>query len=114
MPMSASAMYHVDKLQPAAAATRYDFKTKLHKNPQIDAQIAVRLCAICSIYIMPKPIRRYFDRKYFNRRMRFLFAKLALCVPPFCHFAAVQCGYTRIKMAAHTRQAWRIKNASSD
>ena len=37
--------------------------------------------------------RRYFDRKYFNRRMRFLFAKLALCVPPFCHFAAVQCGY---------------------
>ena len=76
MPMSASAMYHVDKLQPAAAATRYDFKTKFQKNPQIDAQIAVRFCAICSIYIMPKPIRRYFDRKYFNRRMRFLFAKL--------------------------------------
>ena len=48
----------------------FDFKTKFHKNPQlattygqkapiaqyvrrIDAQIAVRFCAICSIYIMP-------------------------------------------------------------
>ena len=48
-----------------------DFKTKFHTNPQlattcgqeapiaqyvsrIDAQIAVRFCAMCSIYIMPK------------------------------------------------------------
>ena len=52
---------------------RYDSKTKFHKNPQlattygqkaqiaqyvrrIDAQIAVRFCAICSIYIMPKAL----------------------------------------------------------
>ena len=51
----------------------FDFKTKFHKNPQlattygqkapiaqyvrrIDAQIAVRFCAICSIYIMPKAL----------------------------------------------------------
>ena len=51
----------------------FDFKTTFHKNPQltttyrqkapiaqyvcrIDAQIAVRFCAICSIYIMPKAI----------------------------------------------------------
>ena len=51
----------------------FDFKTKFHKNPQlattygqkapiaqyvrrIDAQIAVRSCAICSIYIMPKAL----------------------------------------------------------
>ena len=53
------------------AVAGFDFKTKFHKNPQlattygqkapiaqyvrrIDAQIAVRFCAICSIYIMPK------------------------------------------------------------
>ena len=53
--------------------TGFDFKTKFHKNPQlattygqkapiaqyvrrIDAQIAVRFCAICSIYIMPKAL----------------------------------------------------------
>ena len=51
----------------------FDFKTKFHKNPQlattygqkvpiaqyvrgIYAQIAVRFCAICSIYIMPKAL----------------------------------------------------------
>ena len=55
------------------AVAGFDFKTKFHKNPQlattygqkapitqyvrrIDAQIAVRFCAICSIYIMPKAI----------------------------------------------------------
>ena len=51
----------------------FDFKTKFHKNPQlattygqkapiaqyvrrIYSQIAVRFCAICSIYIMPKAL----------------------------------------------------------
>ena len=51
----------------------FDFKTKFHTNPQlattcgqeapiaqyvsrVDAQIAVRFCAMCSIYIMPKAL----------------------------------------------------------
>ena len=38
--------------------------------------------------------------------------KLALCVPPFCHFATVQYGYAA--KWRHTPQACRIKNASSD
>ena len=41
------------------------------------------LCNMFDLY-HAQSSRRYFDRKYFNRRMRFLFAKLALCVPPFC------------------------------
>ena len=77
----------------------FDFKTKFHKNPQlattygqkapiaqyvrrIDAQIAVRSCAICSIYIMPKALGDISTVSILIRRC-FLFAKLALCVPPF-------------------------------
>ena len=71
------------------------------------------LCNMFDLY-HAQSSSRYFDRKYFNRRMRFLFAKLVLCVPPFyreyTHIAPRQ----NSKMAAHTRQAWRIKNTSSD
>ena len=119
----------------AVAVGRFDLilkvKTKFHKNPQlattygqkapialyvrrIDAQIAVRFCAICLIYIMPKALGDILTVSILIGGCVFLFAKLALCVPPFCreytHIAPRQNG----KMAAHTRQAWRIKNASSD
>ena len=57
------------RIRQVMGMARYDFKTKFHKNPQlattygqkgpiaqyvrrIDAQIAVRFCAICLIYIM--------------------------------------------------------------
>ena len=56
-----------------AGRRRYDFRTTFHKNPQltttylqkapiaqyvrrIEAQIAVRFCAMCSIYIMSKAL----------------------------------------------------------
>ena len=58
---------------PSVRLVGFDFKTKFHKNPQlattygqkvpfaqyvriIYAQIAVRFCAISSIYIMPKAL----------------------------------------------------------
>ena len=61
------------RIRQVMGMARYDFKTKFHKNPQlattygqkvpiaqyvrrIDVQIAVRFCAICSIYIMPKAL----------------------------------------------------------
>ena len=64
--------------------------TKIHNLPQLTA----RRRRLRSMFDLrhAQSSRRYFDRTYCNQRMRFLFAKLALCVPPFCHFAAVQCG----------------------
>ena len=71
-------------------------KTKFNTNPQLttiycqkapiaqyvhrsEAQIAscVFLCNMFDLY-HAQSSRRYFDRKYVNRRMRFLFAKLTL------------------------------------
>ena len=53
--------------------------------------------------------RRYFDRKYFNRRMRFFIPQACVC----CHFAASIYPHCTVAKWRHT-QAWRIKNASSD
>ena len=68
--------------------------TTYHSLPQEGTDCAVcsqtwspNSCAfLCNIFDLyhAQSSRRYFDRKYFIRRMRFLFAKLALCVPPFC------------------------------
>ena len=66
-------MKSAGEAEAKAELKRYDFKTTFHKNRQlntnyrqkapiaqyvrrIDAQIAVRFCAICSIYIMPKAL----------------------------------------------------------
>ena len=83
----------------------FDFKTKFHTNPQlattcgqeapiaqyvsrIDAQIAVRFCAMCSIYIMPKALG---DISIVSILSEDAFFIRQSCV---CrHFAAVQCGY---------------------
>ena len=98
----------------------FDFKTTFHKNPQltttyrqkapivqyvcrIDAQIAVRFCAICSIYIMPKALGDILTVGILIKGC--VFYSQSLCVPPFC---AVQCGYilaAKCKMAAHTSLA---------
>ena len=57
--------------------------------------------------------RRYFDRKYFYRKMRFLFAKLALCVPPFyceyTHIAPRQNGGTHKASLANKKRILRLK-----
>ena len=83
----------------------FDFKTTFHKNPQltttyrqkapiaqhvrrIDAQIAVRFCAICSIYIIPKALGDILTVSVLIGGCFFLFYSPSLCVPPFCHFAA--------------------------
>ena len=80
---------------------RYDVKT-IHKNPQltttyrqkapiaqyvfrIDAQIAVRFCAICSIYIMPKALGDILAVSILIGGCVFLFAKLMFAaILPFC------------------------------
>ena len=86
----------------------FDFKTTYHKNPQLtttyrqkapiaqyvrrnDAHIDVRFCAICSIYIMPKALGDISTVSILIRGC--VFYSPSLCVPPFCHFAGVQCGY---------------------
>ena len=82
---------------------RYDFilqdefpqkSTTYHNLPPEGTDYAVcsqnwrtNSCAfLCNMFELhhAQSSRRYFDRKYFNRRMRFLFAKLAFCVPPCC------------------------------
>ena len=77
---------------------RFHFKTTFRKNPQltttyrqkapiaqyvrrIDAQIAVRFCAICSIYIMPKALGDILTVSILIGGCVFLFAKL-VCAPP--------------------------------
>ena len=90
--------------------------TKIHNLPQLTA-IRHRLRSMFAelthkqlcVYVQyvrfiscPK-LKRYFDHKYCNPRMRFLFCKLAVCaaILPHTHIALWQNG----KMAAHTRQA---------
>ena len=112
--------------QCAARRNGFDFKTTFHKNPQltttyrqkppiaqyvrrIEAQIAVCLCAICSIYIMPKALSDILTVSILIGGCVFYSPSL----PGVCrHFAILpRCNvglYTRGKMAAHT-QAWRIK-----
>ena len=101
-----------------AINNRYDFKTTFHKNPQltttyhqkapiaqyvrrIDALIAVRFCAICSIYIMPKALGDILTVTILIGGC--VFYSPSLCVPPFCHFAAVQCGYILAAKWRHTQ-----------
>ena len=103
---------------------RYDFKTNFHKNPQltttyrqkaliaqyvyrINAQIAVRFCAICSIYIMPKALGDILTVSTLIGECVFYLPSLPCVCRHFAastHIAPRQNG----KMAAHTRQAWRI------
>ena len=81
-------------------------------------------CAfLCNMFYLhhAQSSRRYFDRKYFNRRMRFLFAKLALCVPPFCceyiypHCTAAkwQNGGTHNASLANKKRILRLKYLQS-
>ena len=97
-----------------AVAKRYDFKTTYHKNPQltttyrqkapiapyvrrIDAQIAVRFCAICSIYIMPKAPGDISTGSILIGGCVFLFPKLvcaAILPRVYTHIAPLQNGGT--------------------
>ena len=94
---------HAHTVVVVAMAWGFDFKTTYHKNPQklittycqkapiaqyvcrIDAQIAVRLCAICSIYIISNALGDISTVSIFIGGCVFSFTKLAC--------AAVQCGY---------------------
>ena len=98
---------------------RYDFKTTFHKNPQltttyrqkapiaqyvrrIDGQIAVRFCAICSIYIMPKALCDILTVSILIGGCVFLFAKLVCAaILPRVYIPTLHCS----KMAAHTSLA---------
>ena len=74
----------------------------------------MRFCAIsiCSIYIMPKAKGKALGLGHIFTVSILIggcvFYSPSLCVPPFCHFAAVQCGYILVAKWRHT-QAWQIK-----
>ena len=109
----------------------FDFKTTFHKNPQltitycqkapiaqyvriIEAQIAVRFCTICSIYIMPKALGDMLTVSILIGGCVFYSPSLP-CVRR--HFAILpRCNvgiYTRSKMAAHTSLANKKKHPIS-
>ena len=67
----------------------------------IDAQIAVRFCAICSIYILPKALDDILTVSILIGGCVFYLPRL--CVPPFCRGAMWV--YTHGKMAAHASLA---------
>ena len=105
---------------------RYDFKTTYHKNPQltttycqkapiaqyvrrIDAQIVVRFCAICSIYIMPKALGDILTVSILIGGCVSLFAKLVCAaILPFCRKYIPTLHRSKMAKWRH-KQAWRIK-----
>ena len=104
--------------------TRYDLKTTFHKNPQLTttyrqkAPIAqyVRFCAfLCNVFDLhhSQSSKRYFDRKYFNRRMRFCIRQAYVCrhfaASIYTHITLRQNGGTHKASLANKKRILRLK-----
>ena len=103
--------WEIDRQTDSTHSMGFYFQTTFHKNPQltttyrqkapiaqyvrrIDAQIAVRFCAICSIYIMPKALGDILTVSILIGGCVLYSPSLpCVCRHFVIFFAAVQCGY---------------------